>query len=168
MTQDVAALAARVRLVAMDVDGVLTDGGVFYSENGEAFKRFDMRDGMGIARLHDAGLVTALVTSESTTFTTRRAEKLGIAEVHLGITKKLPVVMDICSRHGIDLLDTCFVGDDLNDLEVLEAVGFACVVADGLEQPRQVSHYVTKANGGHGAVREVCELILRAREARRP
>ena len=167
MTQDVAARAARVRLVAMDVDGVLTDGGVFYSEDGESLKRFDMRDGMGIARLHEAGIATALITSEHTAFTARRAEKLGIAEVHTGITKKLAVVLDICGRLEIDLSDACFIGDDLNDLETLEAVGFACVVADGSEQPRQASHYVTKANSGHGAVREVCELILKAKDARR-
>ena len=96
--QEVVTRAARIRLVAMDVDGVLTDGGVFYSEEGEALKRFHMRDGMGIVKLHEAGLLTAIVTTESTAFSTRRAEKLHIAEVHTGITQKLDVLKDMCQR----------------------------------------------------------------------
>ncbi len=161
--QEVVTRAARIRLVAMDVDGVLTDGGVFYSEEGEALKRFHMRDGMGIVKLHEAGLLTAIVTTESTAFSTRRAEKLQIAEVHTGITQKLDVLKDMCQRHQLSLTEVCFIGDDINDLEALKAVGFACSVADGSEGPRQASHYVTTAKGGQGAVREVCDLILRAK-----
>lgn len=163
METNLLARLRQVRLVVMDVDGVLTDGGMFYTEEGEAFKKFNARDGMGISLLQKSGIMTAIVTSERTAFGTRRAEKLGIVEVHTDAQDKFAVVREICQRHGLGLHEVCYIGDDINDLAALQAVGFACVVADGLPSPKAAAHYVTHARGGEGAVREVCELIVEAR-----
>lgn len=153
----------RVRLVIMDVDGVLTDGGMYYSEGGEELKKFNTRDGHGITLLHAAGIKTALVTRERTPIVTRRAAKLGIVEVHQGALDKLPVVEKILERHGVTWADTCYIGDDVGDREAMGHVGFAAAVADALPEIKKVAHYVTRKKGGEGAVREVCDLILAAK-----
>lgn len=155
--------AARVRLVIMDVDGVLTDGGIYYSERGDELKRFNTRDGHGISLLHAAGIKTALVTGEQTAIVTRRAAKLRITEVHQGALNKLAVVKEILEKHSLSGEETCYIGDDLGDREVMSLVGFAVAVADALPEIRQTAHYVTKKKGGDGALREVCDMILAAR-----
>lgn len=154
--------AARVRLVVMDVDGVLTDGGMYYSERGDELKKFNTRDGHGIALLHAAGITTALVTREQTAIVTRRAAKLGITEVHQGALDKLPVVKGVLEKYGVAPSEACYISDDVSDLEVMGCVGFAVAVADALPQVRRIAHYVTRHRGGDGAVREVCDLILSA------
>lgn len=155
--------ARKVRLVIMDVDGVLTDGGMYYAENGEELKKFNTRDGHGITLLHAAGIKTALVTRERTPIVTRRAAKLGITEVHQGALDKLPVVKGVLEKHGVAPTEACYIGDDIGDREVMGYVGFAAAVADALSPIRKMAHYVTRKRGGEGAVREVCDLILGAR-----
>ena len=154
----------RVRMVIMDVDGVLTDAGMYYSESGEELKKFNTRDGHGITLLHSAGIKTALVTRERTPIVTRRAAKLGITEVHQGALDKLPVVKGILEKHGVAPAEACYIGDDVGDREVMGYVGFAAAVADALPEIKKVAHYVTRKRGGEGAVREVCDLILSSRE----
>ena len=156
--------ARRVRLLITDVDGVLTDGGMYYSEQGEICKKFNTRDGKGISLLQAAGIQTAIVTSERTGFSTRRAEKLGITEVYTGVENKLSIVRALCERLEVSLETVCYIGDDVNDLEVLQAVGLACAVADAVSTVKASVHYITGLPGGSGAVREVCELILQARQ----
>jgi len=152
----------RVRLFAMDVDGVLTDAGMYYSESGDEWKKFNTRDGMGIKLLQRAGLITGLITMEETKLVARRAEKLAIPEVHQGARDKLTVLREMVARHGLTLQEAAYIGDDVNDLQALKAVGFSAAPADGLPSVRQAVDYVCRKKGGEGAVREVTDLILAA------
>lgn len=152
----------QVRLLATDVDGVLTDGGMCYSNSGDEWKRFHVRDGMGVKLLQRAGILTALITQEQTKLVARRAGKLTISEVHQGVHDKLAVLRDIVVRHGLDLTQVAYVGDDVNDLEALQAVGFSAAPADAVAVVRKAVHYVCRQKGGNGAVREVADLILAA------
>jgi YrbI family 3-deoxy-D-manno-octulosonate 8-phosphate phosphatase len=154
----------QIRLFATDVDGVLTDGGMYYSESGDEWKKFNTRDGMGIKLLQKAGLVTAMVTQERTRMVARRAEKLAISELHQGVTDKLSVIRDMAMRYGLSLAHVAYIGDDINDVEVLKAVGLSAAPADALPQVRKVVDYVCRRKGGEGAVREVAEKILEAQD----
>ena len=151
-----------IHLFAMDVDGVLTDAGMYYSESGEELKKFNTRDGMGIKLLQRAGLITALITMEETKLVARRAEKLAIPEVHQGARDKLAVMRGMVARHGLTLKEVAYIGDDVNDLETLKAVGFSAATADAVPGVRDAVAYVCRQKGGEGAVREVADLILAA------
>jgi YrbI family 3-deoxy-D-manno-octulosonate 8-phosphate phosphatase len=152
-----------VRLLVLDVDGVLTDAGMYYAEGGEELKKFNTRDGHGIRLLEAAGIPTAIVTREKTEIVSRRARKLGIADVHQGILDKGPVVRALVERHKITAAQACYVGDDVGDLPAMTAVGLPVAVRDALPEVKRVARYVTRRRGGDGAVREVCDLILAAR-----
>jgi 3-deoxy-D-manno-octulosonate 8-phosphate phosphatase (KDO 8-P phosphatase) len=151
-----------IRLFASDVDGVLTDAGMYYSESGDEWKKFNTRDGMGIKLLQQAGLITALITQEQTKLVLRRAEKLAIPEVHQGVRDKLAVLRELVAKHGLTLGEVAYIGDDINDLQALQAVGFSASPADGLPSVLKAVHYICKKKGGEGAVREVADLILTA------
>jgi len=159
-------LLRNIRLFATDVDGVLTDAGMYYSESGDEWKKFNTRDGMGIKLLQRAGLITAIVTQERTKLVARRAEKLAIPELHQGVMDKLSVIRDMAARHGITLKQVAYIGDDVNDLEALKAVGFSASPADGLPQVIEAVGYVCSKKGGEGAVREIVEMILAAQQRR--
>jgi len=159
---------AAVRLVAMDVDGVLTDGGIWYTDQGDELKRFDVRDGQGLVLLRDAGVVTAFVTRRRSQIVERRARELGIAEVHQDAADKAAVVQDLLKRHGIRAADACYVGDDLGDLPAMALVGVPVAVADAVPAVRRAAAYVTRAHAGRGAIRELCDLLLSARSKRSP
>ncbi len=152
-----------IRLVATDVDGVLTDAGMYYSESGDEWKKFNTRDGMGIKLLQKAGLITAIVTQERTRLVARRAEKLAIPELHQGVMDKLSVIRDMAVRHGLSLQQIAYIGDDVNDIEALKAVGVSAAPADGLPQVLDVVDYVCRKKGGEGAVREFAEMMLQSR-----
>ena len=152
-----------VRALVTDVDGVLTDGGLYYAESGDELKRFDVRDGQGLVLLREAGLLTAIVTRKQTTIVTRRARDLGITEVHQNVTDKAAVLTDLCARHGLSPAAVAYVGDDVGDLPAMRVVGFPIAVADAVKDVRRAAAYVTRAGGGRGAIREVCELILGSR-----
>jgi YrbI family 3-deoxy-D-manno-octulosonate 8-phosphate phosphatase len=155
-----------IRLFATDVDGVLTDAGMYYSESGDEWKKFNTRDGMGIKLLQKAGIVTAIITQESTKIVMRRAQKLTIPEVHQGAYDKLAVLKDLIARHGLTMKQVAYIGDDVNDLQALGAVGFSASPADGMPPVLKVVRYVCKKNGGEGAVRELADLILAAQQPR--
>jgi 3-deoxy-D-manno-octulosonate 8-phosphate phosphatase (KDO 8-P phosphatase) len=157
---------AAVRLVAMDVDGVLTDGGIWYSDQGDELKRFDVRDGQGLVLLRDAGVITAVVTRRHSQVVERRARELGIAEVHQDAADKAAVVQDLLKRLGVRAADACYIGDDLGDLPAMALVGVPVAVADAVPAVRRAAAYVTRAHGGRGAIRELCDLILSARPKR--
>jgi 3-deoxy-D-manno-octulosonate 8-phosphate phosphatase (KDO 8-P phosphatase) len=150
----------RVRLVAMDVDGVLTDAGMYYSETGDELKKFNTRDGMGIKLLQIAGIITAFVTKEKTAIVERRGRKLAVPEVHQGIDDKLAVILRLAKKYRLSLDQVAYVGDDVNDLDALRAVGLSVAPADALPAVLQAVHYVCSHRGGEGAVREVADLIL--------
>jgi len=155
-------LLSQIRLFATDVDGVLTDAGMYYSESGDEWKKFNTHDGMGIKLLQRAGIITAIVTQERTKLVARRAEKLTIPELHQGVMDKLTVIREMAARHGLSLKQVAYIGDDVNDLEALKAVGFSATPADGVPQVAAVVDYVCQKKGGEGAVREIIEMILDA------
>lgn len=160
---DLPARARRVQLLALDVDGVLTDAGMYYGPDGEMLKKFNTRDAMGLALIRREGLRVALITGEDSPIVRSRAAKLRIDDVFCGAADKLACLDSLLARLGLGREQVAYVGDDVNDLPVLEAVGLAVAVADAARVVRQVSHYVTHRRGGEGAVREVCELLLAAR-----
>jgi len=155
----------KLRLFAVDVDGVLTDGGMYYGESGEEMKKFNTRDGMGLKLLQAEGFITAFITRENTKLVASRGEKLGIPEIHQGVHDKLSMLQKIATKYHLDLQQAAYMGDDVNDVEVLKAAGFSGAPADCMEPVKQVVHYVCRLKGGEGAVREVVDLILAARGA---
>lgn len=153
----------QVKLLALDVDGVLTDGGLYYTEIGEVLQRFNIKDGQGIKLLKQAGIEVAIITAKSYLSTIHRAKDLGIIHTYLGVEDKLSTLKQLCKRLGLSLSQVAYVGDDINDLPVLQAVGCPLTVADAMPENQAGALYVTKLAGGQGAVREVCELLLRLR-----
>ena len=143
-----------------DCDGCLTDGGMYYSEKGDEMKKFNAKDGMGIRLLRDQGILVGIITGEKVALNRRRSEKLRLDIFEEGIKDKLNAVKGLCGKYGIDLQNVAYVGDDINDLDVIKEVGFGCCVADGIEKVKQSANYVTMALGGRGAIREVADLIL--------
>jgi 3-deoxy-D-manno-octulosonate 8-phosphate phosphatase (KDO 8-P phosphatase) len=164
--------AAGLRLVISDVDGTLTDGTVYYSERGEAMKRFSMRDGMGVERLRADGIETAFLTRERSPIVARRAEKLQIQHLHQGVADKAHALAGILAQARCDLSQVAYIGDDLNDLEAMRMVSLKGLVAaplDAMPQVLHVAHHRCGRPGGAGAFREFAEWILGLRElARRP
>ena len=162
--RDVSHRARKVRLLCVDVDGVLTDAGMYYGPDGEVLKKFNTRDGMGLARVREAGVAVAIVSGEDSAIVHARAAKLNIDDVFVGAKDKRAAVDDLCARHGLALDEVAFVGDDLNDLPALACVGLACAVADAADAVLACAHYVSRRRGGEGAVREICELLIAARQ----
>jgi YrbI family 3-deoxy-D-manno-octulosonate 8-phosphate phosphatase len=153
-----------VRLLCVDVDGVLTDAGMYYGADGEILKRFNTRDGMGLARVREAGIAVAMISGEDSAIIHARAAKLKIDDVFCNASDKRLAVDTLCRKHRLELDQVAFVGDDLNDLSALRCVGLACAVADAAEPVQAIAHYVTTRRGGDGAVREVCELLIAAKQ----
>ena len=154
--------ARAVRLLVLDVDGVMTDGSLWFGPEGEQVKRFDVRDGQGIRLLIEAGIQVAIVSGRSAAAVERRAESLGITRVVQGAGDKLAVCRELAAAAGLGLDGLGAVGDDLPDLPVLRRVAFAATVPAAPELLRRHAHYVTAAPGGGGAVRELAELLLTA------
>ena len=162
-----AELARRIRLALFDVDGVLTDGGLYVgrSENGDAveLKRFDITDGLGVHMLVWSGIQVALVSGRESAATRLRAAELGVECFEDAGARKIPVVAKLIERHGVSWDEVAFVADDLADLPVLRRVGLPVAVANAVPEVRAASRWVTRRPGGHGAVREFAEALLRAR-----
>jgi 3-deoxy-D-manno-octulosonate 8-phosphate phosphatase (KDO 8-P phosphatase) len=144
-----------------DVDGVLTDGKLHFTSNGDEFKSFDIQDGHGIAMAKRAGLIIGFVSGRMSRVTEKRAAELGVDIVMQGPTNKMEMVEQIKAAHGLENDEFCFIGDDLVDLPVLRRAGLAVAVPNAMDEVKQVAHYVTKRPGGHGAVREVLEMIMK-------
>jgi 3-deoxy-D-manno-octulosonate 8-phosphate phosphatase (KDO 8-P phosphatase) len=163
-TLSVAERAGAIRLLLTDSDGVLTDNGVYYSSAGEEMKRFSIRDGMGVERLRKIAAVdVGIITGEHSGPVQRRAEKLTITELHLGIKDKPAVLREILARHQLRPEQIAYIGDDTNDVEVMKLVGLAACPADATPFAKAVAHYICASRGGYGAFREVAELIITAR-----
>lgn len=154
--------ARNVRLMAFDVDGILTDGTLYVAASGEEFKAFNILDGHGLRMLRDGGVQLAILSGRESPAVTRRAQELGIDHVHQGLGEKLPAFEALCARSGVTAEQCGFVGDDYPDLPVLLRCGFAASVPGAPEAVRSRVHYVTRAAGGRGAVRELCEFVLDA------
>jgi len=156
-------LRSRVRavsLVLMDVDGVMTDGGILFIDGGSEGRIFDAKDGVGIWLLRRAGLLTGIISGRTSQAVRRRARELGMSEIHLKVRDKLSAYEEILDRRGLRDEAVCFIGDDLVDLPVLRRAGLAVAPADAHPSVRREASLVTRAPGGRGAIREVADLIL--------
>lgn len=149
-----------IKMFLSDCDGCLTDGGMYYSENGDELKKFNTRDGMGFALLKEHGIITGIVTSESVDLNRRRANKLKLDILEDGCKDKVATIKKICKKYGINLENVAYVGDDINDLAVIKMVGFGCCPNDAVKSVKNAARYVTHSCGGQGAIREVADVIL--------
>ena len=154
--------AAKTRLLILDVDGVLTDGSIIMNDHGEETKCFHVKDGHGLRLLMDAGIHVAIITGRKSKAVKHRARDLGIREVYQGIKDKEALCKELIQYKKLDKEQVCCMGDDLPDLPVFNQVGFSIAVADASSELREKADFTTKKKGGKGAVREVCELILKA------
>jgi YrbI family 3-deoxy-D-manno-octulosonate 8-phosphate phosphatase len=160
MKKNYSAKLKKIKMLVSDVDGVLTDGGAYYSDEGIELKKFNIRDGMGIVLLQKAGFRVAIVTTEKTKIVERRAERLKVTDLHQGVINKVVAVEALMEKYSLTWQEVAFIGDDINDLPVLKKVGFSAAPANATDINKKVADYVCKNNGGHGAVREVCDLLL--------
>lgn len=160
---DLAEKIKKIKCVISDCDGVLTDGGMYYSDKGDELKKFNTKDGMGFKILKEKGYITGIITGEDIQLVRKRAEKLKVDFVYLGVENKMSVINQICQKYRLSFEEIAYIGDDINDLDVIENVGFGCSVSDGVELVKKKSDYVTQAKGGAGAFRELVSLIDTAR-----
>jgi 3-deoxy-D-manno-octulosonate 8-phosphate phosphatase (KDO 8-P phosphatase) len=149
-----------IKAVFLDVDGVMTDGGLFYGEKGESLKRFHVHDGQGIQSMRSQGLQVGIISGRSHPSVSQRAKELGIDPVFQGIGNKLECLQTWLDKAGLSLVNIAFMGDDLADVPVLKAVGFAATVPNAVKQAQEVSHWVSEKPGGQGAVRCFADLFL--------
>lgn len=154
--------ARQVKLLLLDVDGVLTDGSITYLSGGGEAKSFNTQDGLGIKLLQESGVAVGIITARSSEALERRAQDLKFAHVFQGKEDKLTVYESILKQTGLRPPQTAYMGDDLMDLPILNRVGLAAAPSNAVAEIRQRVHYITERSGGHGAVREVCDLILEA------
>jgi 3-deoxy-D-manno-octulosonate 8-phosphate phosphatase (KDO 8-P phosphatase) len=151
----------KIKLVITDNDGVLTDTGVYYSAKGEEFKRYSIRDGMGVERLRKhAGIETVIITGESSGSVKARAEKLQLKEYYLGVKDKVKILEKIKHKNNLIEENIAFIGDDVNDIEIMKLVGLTATPADGTVFIKDFAHFICKSNGGNGAFRDFAELII--------
>lgn len=155
--------AKNIRILLLDVDGVLTDGTLLYTSNGEECKAFNTLDGFGITLLRDAGVETGIITARKSSMVERRATELKMAHIYQGARKKSEPFKEIQKKTGCKPFEIAYMGDDWLDLPLLKQVGLAITPANGDNEVKKLVHYVTPKDGGHGAVRDVCNLILQAK-----
>ena len=154
--------AKLIRLMAFDVDGVMTDGGLYYSDSGEEFKRFNSLDGHGLKMLKASGVEVAIITGRSSRCVEARTKNLGIEHVYQGVANKLEAMVELLNKLKLTRDAAAYMGDDVVDLTVMRHVGLSISVPESPRLVREHSDYVTQSRGGHGAVREACELIMSA------
>jgi 3-deoxy-D-manno-octulosonate 8-phosphate phosphatase (KDO 8-P phosphatase) len=154
--------AARIRLLLMDCDGVLTDGRITLVGDGDEEKSFHTRDGHGLVLLHRAGLRSGIISGRTSTLVERRARELGMAYVKQGTWDKIKEFEEVLHEAGVEDEEVAFIGDDVTDIPLMRRAELAVAVSDAVDETRRAAHYVTALPGGFGAVREVCELILKA------
>jgi 3-deoxy-D-manno-octulosonate 8-phosphate phosphatase (KDO 8-P phosphatase) len=151
-----------VKLVLTDNDGVLTDTGVYYSSKGEELKRFSIRDGMGVERLNKiCGIQTGIITGEISGSVKKRAEKLKIENLFLGVKEKHLILPKIIKKNKLKLENVAYIGDDINDIEIIKLVGISACPSDAMQEIKSIVNYVCKNKGGNGAFREFAELIIK-------
>ena len=159
--------AARIKLLLMDVDGTMTDGGVILLSQADGsaleIKRFDAHDGQGLTLAHTAGVRTGCITGRESAALLRRAHEMKMDFIYMKQALKMPAYLDILAKAGVGDEETAFVGDDLPDIPLLRRVGLAVAVGDAVADVKQVAHYTTQALAGHGAIREAVELILKSK-----
>lgn len=158
---DITERAKKIKLLLLDVDGVLTDGKIIIGNYGDEIKNFDVKDGLGVVLLRKAGLRCAIITARNSRIVKIRARHLGIDKIYEN-HYKIKSLRNIKRRFRVKEEEICFVGDDLIDIPILKRVGFAVTVPNAIKETKDIAHYITQNPGGRGAVREVCEIILKA------
>lgn len=149
-----------IKLVLTDIDGVWTDGGMYYDQTGNEWKKFNTSDSAGILFCRSLGIPVGIITGENTEIVKRRAEKLKIDYLYQGISDKLSVAKELCNKLNISLTQVAYIGDDIGDMELLKHVGFSCAPNNSPDYVKELVNYVTKKNGGDGAFREFVEYIV--------
>lgn len=160
MEKDISLQLKPIKLLGLDVDGVLTDGGIYITDSGEEIKRFDVKDGLGLQLLMRSGIEVAIISASRSPAIRHRAERLGIRHVLLGVEDKLTALKTLCQQLELQLENVAYVGDDATDTPVLLTVGCPLTVADAIQPNKNCAIYITQRPGGHGAVRELCDLFL--------
>ena len=152
---------SKLKLLALDVDGVLTDGKIFYSENGEELKAFNVKDGLGLKQLLRAGIEIAIITARNSKSVEKRSEELGIQRIKQGVKNKRHALTKLCDELKIRIDECAFMGDDLPDIEAMACAGVSMTVADAAPEVIDLADWISSRSGGQGAVREACDMILR-------
>ena len=152
--------ASKIKVVLTDVDGVLTDSGMYYSHKGDIMKKFHTRDGMGVTLLRKNHIPSVIVTKEKNEIIKQWSNKMKIDKLLMGVTKKEAVLEKICKNYGVKSSEICYIGDDVNDLELLKLVGLSATPLDGIIEAQKICDYVCKNNGGNGVFREIANLII--------
>lgn len=160
MNRNLSLKCKKIKLVLTDVDGVLTDGGMYYTNEGDMMKKFHTRDGMGVTLLRKQGIHTIIITKEKTKIVKQWAAKMKIEKLYDGILNKESLVEIICKKYNVTPNELAYIGDDINDIELLKKVGLSAVPNDAIKEAKQVSYYICKKNSGFGAFRELADLIL--------
>jgi len=160
--KDILAKAAQIKLVVFDVDGVLTDGSLFMGDDGQEYKAFHSRDGLGMKLLRKSGVEVGIITARTSEVVKHRMQNLNIEYVYQGRLEKLPAMEELLAKLGLSFEQTAYVGDDIVDLPVMRQVGLAIAVQDAHPLAKQHAHWQTPHGGGRGAARDVCELIMEA------
>ena len=149
-----------VKILLTDVDCVLTDGGMYYDKSGDIMKKFHTRDGMGVTLLRKKGIPTIIVTKESTMMVRKWAKNMKIEKIYDGVLNKAEILPEVCKSYKLKSKNVAYIGDDVNDLELLKSVGFSAVPNDGILEARESVDYVCKTNGGKGVLREIADLLI--------
>ena len=153
----------KIKVLLTDVDGVLTDGGMYYSSKGDVMKKFYARDGMGVNILRRNKIPTVIVTKEKTTIVRKWATKMNVCLVLDGVTKKEAIIKDVCKKFKINPDEIGFIGDDVNDLEIMKRIGFSATPSDGIKEALKVVDYRCNSKGGGGAFREIVDLLIQSK-----
>ena len=156
---DLKKIASKIKLLAFDVDGVMTDGSITYDENGIEYKTFNAKDGHGLAKMVKSGFLTAVITGRRNGTVDRRAEDLRFSEVFQGVKNKLPILEGIMEKYELDYSQVAYMGDDEPDIQILEKVAISACPADAVERVKNICNFVSSKDGGKGAVRELCDYI---------
>ena len=158
---DLRAKASKIKMVAFDVDGVMTDGSLTFDENGVEYKTFNAKDGQGIVNLRNAGIITAIITARENGTVKHRFENLGMTRLFQGQKDKLKAMKQLLEDYNLDFSQVAYMGDDLPDIPVIKEVGLGCCPNDAVDEVREVATFISSKNGGRGAVREMCDLIYK-------
>jgi len=154
----------RIKVVLTDVDGVLTDGGMYYTKDGDVMKKFHVRDGMGVTLLRKNKIPTVIVTKEKTKMVKKWATRMKVKKLYDGIAKKESITNDIIKEFNVKIEEIAYIGDDINDLELLKKVGFSAAPNDAIDEAKKICNYICKTRSGEGVLREVADIILQAKD----
>ena len=161
LSDDVIRTIKNLKLVLSDLDGCLTDGGMYYNEEGQVFKKFNVKDGMGNRLLRQSGIKTGIITTDESEIVKSRGEKLKVDFIATGIWDKQDTATEICDEIGISMKEAAYLGDDVNDIAIMRLVGFSACPADAVDEVKKIADLVLSKNGGEGAYREFADLILK-------